>query len=376
VEFLVRCPPVARISRDRPRRPICVANCHDYSGGLCGCPADFPAVSAEGFSQVDIIDAAGVLEHLPMSECIGMMAKAMIAVSEGASTRPARTIMPLVDGSAYLGIMPGSLSSPRVCGVKVVSLHPANASAGRPTIHGVVILFDHHTGRPLAAIDGAEITALRTGAASALATRLLARPDSLSLGLFGSGAQAGSHLEAICAVRTIAVVRVWSRKWQHACAFAERYRGRFGVDVVPVEAAEDAAACDIVSSVTSATEPIISGTWLRPGAHVNLVGAHSPKTRESDTALIENGSIYVDSLESALSEAGDILIPIEEGAIDASHIVGEIGAVACGRIAGRATPEQITVYKSVGVVAQDLVAAHAIYLSYCRKLGRPIDGRE
>lgn len=312
---------------------------------------------------MEIIDAARVLAHLSMSECIEVMAKAMIGVSEGTSSIPPRIIMPLMDGSAHFGVMPGSLASPLIYGVKIVSLHPANTAAGRPSLQGLVALFDHHTGQPLAVIDGGEITTLRTGASSGLATRLLARPDSSTLGLFGSGVQAASHLEAICAVRPIKQVRVWSRGWEHACAFAERHRNRFQCDIVPVREPRAAAACDIVCAVTSASEPVIFGDWLRAGAHVNLVGAHTPKTRESDTALIKRGSLYVDSLKSALTEAGDILIPIEEHAIDDSHIVGEIGALMTGRIAGRTTAEQITVYKSVGVVAQDLAAAHAIYLS-------------
>jgi ornithine cyclodeaminase/alanine dehydrogenase-like protein (mu-crystallin family) len=310
---------------------------------------------------VEVIDAVRVRTHLSMSECIEVMAKAMIGVSEGTFSIPPRIVMPLVDGSAYFGVMPGSLSCPLIYGAKIVNLHPANAAAGRPTLQGLVALFDHHTGRPLAVIDGGEITTLRTGASSGLATRLLARPDSSTLGLFGSGVQAASHLEAICAVRPIKQVRVWSRAWVHACAFAERHRHRFECDVVPVREPKDAATCDIVCAVTSASEPVILGDWLRAGAHVNLVGAHTPKTRESDTALIKRGRLYVDSLKSVLTEAGDIMIPIEERAIDGSHIVGEIGALLTGRITGRTTAEQITVYKSVGVVAQDLAAAHAIY---------------
>ena len=131
---------------------------------------------------------------------------------------------------------------------------------------------------------------------------------------------------------------------------------------MPVAEPQAAAACDIVCAVTASAEPVIRGEWIQPGTHVNLVGAHSPKTRESDTALVKRARVYVDALASAFSEAGDILIPIEEGAIASSHVVGEIGAVLLGRVVGRATAEQITVYKSLGVVSQDLVAAHAVYL--------------
>ncbi len=311
---------------------------------------------------MQIIDAAQVRASLPMSTCIEVMAKAMMGVSAGAVSIPPRIIMPLVDGSAYFGVMPGSLSSPLIYGAKIVSLHPANAAAGRPSINGLVALFDHHTGLPVAVLDGGEITTLRTGAASGLATRLLARTGSTTLGLFGAGVQASAHLEAICAVRPIEEVRVWSRNWQSASDFVAHHRSRFKCGLLSVREPRDAAACDIVCTVTSASEPIIFGDWLRPGAHVNLVGAHSPKTRESDTSLVKHARLYVDSRKSALSEAGDILIPISEGAIDSSHVVGEIGAVLTNQVAGRTTEEQITVYKSVGVVAQDLAAAHAVYL--------------
>jgi ornithine cyclodeaminase/alanine dehydrogenase-like protein (mu-crystallin family) len=313
---------------------------------------------------VDIIDAAGVRTHLSMAECIDAMAQAMISVSGRAASMPPRTVMPLIDQSGYFAVMPGSLGEPLVYGAKVVGLHPANPAAGRPAIQGFVALFDHETGRPLALVDGAEITALRTAAASGLATRLLSRSDSSTLGLLGYGVQAGVHLEAICAVRDIAEVRVWGRSLERARAFAERHSARLHPNIVAVAEPQTAAACDIVCVVTGSPEPIILGEWLQPGAHVNLVGAHSPQTREADTALVKRGRVYVDALVSAFSEAGDILIPIEEGAIAPSHVVGEIGALLLGRVEGRATPAQITVYKSLGVVAQDLVAAHAVWVAY------------
>jgi ornithine cyclodeaminase/alanine dehydrogenase-like protein (mu-crystallin family) len=311
---------------------------------------------------MDIIDAAGVRAHLSMAECIDAMTTAMMAISAATATMPPRTVMPLIDKSGYFAVMPGSLLEPLIYGAKVVSLHPANPGAGRPAIQGFVALFDHATGQPLALVDGAEITALRTAAVSGLATRLLARADSSTLGLLGYGVQASAHLEAICTVRDIREVRVWGRSWERARAFAERHSARLRPKIVPVAEPQAAAACNIVCAVTASAEPVIRGEWIRPGTHVNLVGAHSPKTRESDTALVKRGRVYVDALASAFSEAGDILIPIEEGAIASSHVVGEIGAVLLGRLAGRATPEQITVYKSLGVVAQDLVATHAVYL--------------
>lgn len=311
--------------------------------------------------NIEIIDAAAVRARLSMADCIEAMVTAMIAATNGAILALPRIVMRLIDGSGYLGVMPGSASKPLVYGVKVLSLHPENPAAGRPAVQGFVALFDHDTGRPRAVIDGAAITALRTAATSALATRLLARSDARTVGLLGCGAQAVSHLEAICLVRNIEEVLVWGRSPEKRQEFAQRQGGATNARVRAVASAEEAAACDIICVVTASHEPVIRGAWLRRGSHVNLVGAHTPKARESDTALIAGARVFVDSIESVFTEAGDILIPLEEGAIARSHVVGEIGAVLLGRVDGRRNAQEITVYKSLGLVAQDLVAAHAVY---------------
>lgn len=309
-----------------------------------------------------IIDAKTVRARLPMRDCIEAMVTAMIAVTKGTIAAPPRIIMPLIDQSGYFAVMPGSAAEPLVYGAKVVSLHPANLAAGRPVVQGFVVLFDHATGAPLAFIDGAEITTLRTAAASGLATRLLARKEAQTLGILGYSVQASAHLEAICAVRDIAEVRVWGRSQERARDFVVKHAATTSATIVAVGSVEEAAACDIICAVTGAHEPVIRGAWIRPGSHVNLVGAHTPKTRESDTALIARSRVFVDSLESAFTEAGDLLIPIAEGAIDRTHVVGEIGALLLGQIDGRTSKDEITTYKSLGLVAQDLVAAHAVYL--------------
>ncbi len=296
-----------------------------------------------------------------MRDCIDAMVTAMTGLTRGTITVPPRIIMPLVDQSGYFAVMPGSAAEPLVYGAKVAGLHPANLAAGRPVIQGVVILFDHRTGTPMALVDGAEITALRTGAASGLATRLLAREDAHTLGLLGYSVQADTHLEAVCAVREISEVRVWGRSAERAQQFVSRHAGRCRARLAVAATAREAAACDVVCAVTGAREPVIRGEWLRPGTHVNLVGAHAPNAREADTELIVRSRLYVDSSAGAFSEAGDILMPIAEGAIERSHVVGEIGALLLGRIPGRTRQDEITVYKSLGSVAQDLVAAHLVY---------------
>jgi ornithine cyclodeaminase/alanine dehydrogenase-like protein (mu-crystallin family) len=311
--------------------------------------------------NIELIDAAAVRARLPMKRCIEAMRSAMRAVSEGSLVAPRRVVMPLADGSGHLFLMPGSIREPPLYGAKLISLHPGNPAAGRPAIQGFVALFDAVSGAPVALIDGAEITALRTAAASALATDLLARPDARTLGILGASVQATSHLEAMALVRNIAEVRVWTRSSQNAAQFVAGHARAEAAPLRAVASAAEAAACDIVCVVTGAHEPVIRGGWLRPGSHVNLVGAHTASARESDTDLIVRSRLYVDSIDSAFSEAGDILIPLAQGAIARSHVVGEIGAVLLGRIGGRGDAREITVYKSLGLVAQDLFAAHAVY---------------
>jgi ornithine cyclodeaminase len=308
-----------------------------------------------------MIDAPAVRASLSMEDCIEAMVGAMTAVSNADLSMPARMVMPLVDKSAFFIVMPGSLAEPRVYGAKIGSFHPGNPAAGRPAIQGFVALFDHDTGTPLALVDGAAVTALRTGAVSGLATRLLARSDAASLGLFGYGVQAAAHLDAVCAVRGIEEVRVWGRSEAKARAFAETQSARTKVRVTAVHDPREAAACDVICTTTSSSDPILFGEWVRPGAHVNLVGAYSPTTREADSVLIVDGRLYVDSHAAALTEAGDILIPVAEGLVGPDHIIGELGAVLLGRAAGRTAENDITIYKSLGVVAQDIVAAYAAY---------------
>jgi ornithine cyclodeaminase len=264
--------------------------------------------------------------------------------------------------------MPGCLESPPLYGAKLVSLHPLNPAAGRPAVQGFVALFDGVTGSPAALIDGAEITRLRTAAASALATRELARADAVTHGILGAGVQAASHLEAIACVRPIKRVRVWARNPARAREFADRHAAATGATVEAVMDPAAAAACDIVSVVTNAGEPVLRGTWLQPGAHLNLVGAHEPGHREVDSAAVVRAAVYVDSRAATLREAGDLLIPIGEGHIDAAHILGELGEVLEGRAPGRRNAAQVTLYKSLGIVAQDLYAAAQV-LSAARATG-------
>ena len=307
-----------------------------------------------------IVNAEQTRRLLPMAECIDVMDRAMLAASAGKVDAPERIIAPLADGISYFIVMPGSTTESNVYGAKLVSLHPGNPSRGRPAVQGFVTLFDGITGSPSALIDGAEITRIRTAAASALATRALAREDATTHGILGAGVQAASHMQAIACVRGIDHVLVWARDYGKAERFAAGQSGRHVFRVTAVENAEEAAACNIVSVVTNSPQPVLRGAWLQPGTHLNLVGSHEPQHREADTDAVTRAAIYVDSLSGALSEAGDLLIPIAENRLSPEDIIGEIGEVLAGTAPGRQDDRQITLYKSLGMVAQDLFAAEYV----------------
>ncbi len=307
-----------------------------------------------------ILDAAETRALLPMAACVDVMARAMAAVSDGAVIIPPRIISRLAQGDGLLAAMPGAMASPNVYGAKIVSLVPSNPSAGRPAVQGVVLLFDPATGAPSALVDGAAITTLRTAAVSGLATRLLARADAATVGVLGCGAQAEAHIEAMLAVRRIDEVRVWGRSHDKARLLVDRVQATTRVRLTAVLDARDASDCDIVCAVSGATDPILLSAHVREGAHINLVGAHAPGHREADTDLIVRARVFADSLAAMRVEAGDILIPIAEGAITESHVAGEIGALVSGRISGRQGPDDVTLFKSLGLVAQDLAAAEAV----------------
>ncbi len=291
-----------------------------------------------------------------METCIELMAEALETLSRGDAVNPLRWGMRLPEGRGILGMMPGQVSSPPALGLKIVSIFPGNEGTPYDSHQGVVVLFDPERGFPVAILDASEITAIRTAAVSGLATRLLAREDASDLAILGSGVQARTHLEA---VREMRRVRAWSPTRERVLAFARRESERCGIEVEACRSAKEAVlGATIVCTVTSAREPILEGAWLAPGAHVNAVGSSVATARELDTEAIARARFFVDRRESALAEAGDFLIPKREGAIGDDHVAGELGEVLLGRVTGRRTPEEVTVFKSLGLAVEDLVAAH------------------
>jgi len=309
-----------------------------------------------------VITQREVPRLLPMKECAELMAETLRTLARGDAVQPLRTAMWLPDRSGLLGVMPAYLGKPRSMGLKAVSVMPGNHGTPYDSHQGAVLLFEAEHGSLLAVIDGSSITAIRTAAVSAAATRVLAREDAGDLAILGTGVQASTHLEAMSATRSLSRVRVWSRDPAHARAFAERESGRCGCFIEQSRSARDAVeGADLICTVTASREPVLLGDWIASGAHINAVGASFKGARELDTRAVARARLFVDRMESALHEAGDFLIPREEGAIRDDHIVGEIGDVLLGTTPGRRSAEEITLFKSVGLGVEDVAAAHLIY---------------
>ncbi|MBI4538828.1 MAG: ornithine cyclodeaminase family protein [Gemmatimonadetes bacterium] len=320
-----------------------------------------------------VLSPSDVRRLLPMDACIELMAEAFRTLSRGEVVNPLRWGMWLPGKRGILGMMPGAMESPRTFGLKVVAVMPGNHGTPYDSHQGVVLLFEHEHGLPLAILDASAVTAIRTAAASGVATRALAREDAGDLAILGSGVQARSHLEAMLDVRRIRRVRVYSRSPESRSAFAEAGSERYGIRVEAVDSARQAVeGADIVCTCTSSREPILLGDWLSPGTHVNAVGSSVAAARELDTEAVVRARLFVDRRESTLNEAGDFLFPKKEGAVDDEHIQGEIGEVLLGRIQGRRTPDEITLFKSLGLAVEDLAAAHYAY-ARARKEGLGVE---
>ena len=312
--------------------------------------------------KVLFVNQVGVHDLLPVKTCVGLMRRALETFARGDTVLPLRSMVRLPDGSGILGLMPGYLGEPKSFGLKVVSVMPGNHGTAYDSHQGVVMLFGLQHGEPLAIIDATAITAIRTAAASGAATDVLAKPDAGDLALIGSGAQARSHVAAMRAVRKLKRVRVWSRSRANAERFASEQAEAAGMPIEVSASAEEAVrGADLVCTTTSAKEPVVRGEWLSPGAHVNAVGACFASTRELDTEAVRRSRFYTDCRESCVNESGEFLIPRREGAITDAHLLGELGEVLIGKVAGRTSRDDITVYESLGIAIEDLASAHEIH---------------
>jgi ornithine cyclodeaminase/alanine dehydrogenase-like protein (mu-crystallin family) len=291
------------------------------------------------------------------------MSDALASLARGEVYQPLRTIIRPPDAHGLLGLMPAYRHGERgAFGLKAICVFPGNPSMGKDAHQGTVMLFSQETGEPLALMNASQITAIRTAAVSAVATRLLARPEAEELGIIGAGVQARTHLVALACVRSIKRARVACRNPEHAVQLVRDMEDKVPFPIEPVNSNEAAVrAADLIVTATSAHDPVIRRDWISPGAHINAIGTHSPQSREIDSDTMAAARIFVDRRESALNEAGDYLLAAQEGAVTPESILAEIGELLIGAKPGRTSPSEITVFKSLGLAIEDVVCAEHLF---------------
>jgi alanine dehydrogenase len=309
-----------------------------------------------------VLSRAVVERLLSLEECIELMRETQLAFSDGRAVMPVRLTAAFHD-AGLLRAMPAWLDEGPALGMKAITNFPGNAARGLPPILATMLVFDAGTGALLAIMDGVHLTNLRTAAVSAVATRALARPESSSLALIGAGAQAAGHLAAMALVLPLERVSVVARSRASAERFASEQAARHPHLTLSAldTPAQALAGADVVCTVSSAREPVVTAGSLRPGAHVNAVGSHAPSIRELDGETMAAARVVVDSREATLSECGDCMLPIAEGLFGPEHVSDELGEVLAGTKPGRAGPEQVTIYQSCGLAVQDVAAAKMVF---------------
>ncbi len=298
-----------------------------------------------------------------MAECIEVMADALASHARGEVFQPLRTIVRPPEANGLLGLMPAFRAGEEgALGLKAICVFPQNPAKGKDAHQGAVLLFSRETGEMLALMNASAITAIRTAAVSAVATRLLAGEEPQQLAIIGAGVQARTHLAALASVRTIKVVRIACRNIEHAHQLVREMQSSFPFSIEPVSSNEEAVrGADLIVTATSSQEPVINKDWISPGAHVNAIGTHSPHSREIDSATMAAAKIFVDRRESALNESGDYLLAAKEGLITPESIVAEIGELLLGTKEGRTSSTEITLFKSLGLAIEDVACADYLY---------------
>lgn len=326
--------------------------------------------------------AEDIRRLVPMRQAIELMKQVFVAYSRGETISPLRTPVNVPDGSGVVLFMPAfvpaSGNAPAAAGVKVVSVFGGNRERGLPTINALVMTVDPATGVPTGLMEGAAVTALRTGAVSGAATDLMARPDARTLAVIGAGAQGITQAAAVCSVRKIDEIRVFDLFPQSRESFAERLEAWLP-DAMPRVVVADSAreaveGADVICTATTATSPVFEDAWLAPGTHINGIGAYTPEMQEIPDATVARARIVVDAVEAALHEAGDLIQPIDRGALTRDAVTIELGQVAAGDVAGRESAEQITFFKSVGNAIQDMiVCGAALEAAASQGVGQTVD---
>lgn len=299
---------------------------------------------------------------LSMEECIGVVEEAFRNLGLGNAVMPLRTIIPIEEFNGVVLIMPSYIKGLNALATKIVTFYPDNARFKLPVVNAYVIVNNPKTGVVEAVIEANHLTAMRTGAVSGVATKYLARDDAKILAIIGCGVQARTQLWAVATVRGIEKVNVYDVDEGRKEEFAREMRRRLQIEVIPTGSAEEAVReADIVVTATTSSSPVISYEWIKPGTHINAIGAFRPDMREIDSKTILNAKVVVDLKEAALKEAGDIIIPIQEGLISINHIYAELSDLVLKKKPGRTSNSEITVFKSVGLAIQDSsVASHIL----------------
>ena len=299
---------------------------------------------------------------IDIDELIAALEQAHIQYSTGNAVMPVRLVVPLPQIDGRITSMPGYLNEDKALGMKVVTYFQNNPKQNLPAILATIMLFSAETGKMIAAMDGSYITAIRTACASAMATKVLANPQTPVLGILGAGVQARAHIQALARVRKLEKIKLYSPSGASAAALKQEMAPQFQATIEATNSADEAVRdADLVVTVTTAKEPILKKDWLKPGVHINAVGSHRPDLREIDGATLARAKVVVDSREAIMAECGDILLAIKEGSIAKENIHGEIGEVLAGTKPGRARADEITLYKSVGIAIQDVATANLVY---------------
>ena len=303
-----------------------------------------------------------IRQLLSIEELIHTLEQAHIQYSTGKAVMPVRLVVPLPQIHGRITSMPGFLIEDKALGMKVVTYFQNNPKQDLPSILATIMLFSAETGKLIAVMDGSYITAIRTACASAMATKALAKQQTPMLGILGAGVQARTHIQALCRVRNLHRIRIYSPLGISASNLKQELESEVGVDIEVIGNAEDTVRdCDLVVTVTTAKEPILREEWLKPGVHINAVGSHRPDQREIDGATLARSKVVVDSREAIMAECGDILLAVQEKSVAENCIHAEIGEVLAGTKPGRTTDSEITLYKSVGIAIQDVATAHLVY---------------
>ncbi len=309
-----------------------------------------------------ILTRSQVQALIEMKELIPLVEHALVEFSRGNCIQPEKKGINLGTDTGLLEVLIGYLTADRLMAVKTLNSRKKNPASGRPLIYADISLIDPDTGEALALIEGGSVTASRTAAASAVAARHLSRRESRHLALIGTGRQGRTHLEALLQVRPIDIVTIYDIFPESARKFRSESLEKYGIDITIASSVEEAVReADIIQLCTTTVEPIVFGEWVRPGTHINSIASYAPTVREVDTALVVKAKVVTDTREEALHGAGEIVIPLREGRITEDHLYGEIGEIAGGSKTGRQGEKEITIYKSMGIAAEDVAAADYIY---------------